>query len=139
MSWTVKSSYFEKGTVQWIVCIEKKKVFCLIYANVVLLLYDALNSIDNLTVVMPFIAEGVQFALVRTTVSLSWPVSAEVRANNQHLFLQHHLKIFGFLLMAGYWKETCRGLRDAVAAAADLVAALQALHLDLCIQALVQC
>lgn len=49
MSWTVKSSYFEKGTVQWIVCIEKKSV-CLKYANVVLLLYDALNLIDNLVV-----------------------------------------------------------------------------------------
>lgn len=51
VSWTVKSSYFEKGTVQWIVCIEKKSV-CLKYANVVLLLYDALNLIDNLTEVL---------------------------------------------------------------------------------------
>lgn len=50
VSWTVKSSYFEKGTVQWIACIEKKKSVCLKYANVVLLLYDALNLTDNLMV-----------------------------------------------------------------------------------------
>lgn len=49
LSSTVKSSYFEKGAVQWIVCIEKKKKrsVCLKYANVVLLLYDALNLTEN--------------------------------------------------------------------------------------------
>lgn len=48
LSSTVKSSYFEKGAVQWIVCIEKKKKsVCLKYAIVVLLLYDALNLTDN--------------------------------------------------------------------------------------------
>lgn len=130
VSWTVKSSYFEKGAVQWIVCIEEKK--CLSY-----ICQCSFTSLWCIKLDWQFNScravhcwRGA--ARLGQDPSL-WALPGQFlqrpgQATSTH-FSNTILKFLGSCSWQVTGRRLAAGWGDTVAAAADLLAASQALHL----------